>query len=424
MRTISPLALAALASALMFSSTADAVALGNIAAQSSLGQPLRVVIPVALVGGETLNTACLRLVSDGGRDGPPQLVAGRINLDSGGSNPRLLVTTARLISEPALRFSVQAGCDGTIRRDYVLLFDPPEMQQPTMLASADRDGFAQYARTSPPATLASSRRAWPTAVASATPDSTKPSKGDVATARTNSARTSPKVDPTLTAVTAAAATEASSPESASPDPVVADSGNSGGLIAQASAQSLPRVTISLPRSAAQASPLESSPSAWEGSSLYAVAGFAVIILGLTLFALRRHMARAATFASSVSHGGPMDLNTEAACSDTLADFNAMAEPAPNTPTVRAAQVAAMVPTPEDDTLLGAITGDVIDERTVRDAWKMAVAENAAEDLGTDSILKAIAAAEKGMRIDPPEQSAMDRALEEELFRDLPTPRKS
>ena len=423
MRTITPLALAALASALMFSSTADAVALGNIASQSPLGQPLRVVIPVALVGGETLNTSCVRLVSDGGRDGPPQLVAGRINLDSGGSNPRLLVTTARLISEPALRFSVQAGCDGTIRRDYVLLFDPPEMQQPTMLASADRDEFAQYARTSPPAAPSSSRRAWPTAVASATPDSTKSSSGEAATARTNSARTSPDVDPTMPEPPSAA--EASSPESASPDPVVADSGNSGGLIAQASAQPLPRVTISLPRSAARASPLESSPSAWEGSSLYAVAGFAVIILGLTLFTLRRHMARAATFASSVSHGGPMDLNTEAACNDTLADFNAMAEPAPITATLRTKQIPAMdVATPEDDTLLGAITGDVIDEQTVRDAWKMAVAENAAEDLGTDSILKAIAAAENGMRIDPPEQSAMDRALEEDLFRDLPTPRKS
>jgi hypothetical protein len=422
MRTITPLALAALASALMFSSTADAVALGNIASQSPLGQPLRVVIPVALVGGETLNTVCLRLVSDGGRDGPPQLVAGRINLDSGGSNPRLLVTTARLINEPALRFSVQVGCNGTIRRDYVLLFDPPEMQRPTMLASSDSDEFAQYARSSPPAAPASSRRARPTAVASATPDSTKPSRGEVATARTNSARMSPDVDPAMPAAPSAA--EESSPESASPDPVVADSGNSGGLIAQASAQSLPRVTISLPRSAAQASPLESSPSAWEGSSLYAVAGFAVIILGLTLFTLRRHMARAATFASSVSHGGPMDLNTEAACNDTFANFGAVVEAAPITPTLRATQVPAMAPTPEDDTLLGAITGDVIDEQTVRDAWKMAVAENAAEDLGTDSILKAIAAAENGMRIDPPEQSAMDRALEEDLFRDLPTPRKS
>ncbi|TMG87577.1 MAG: hypothetical protein E6H74_00985 [Betaproteobacteria bacterium] len=423
MRTITPLALAVLASALMFSSTADAVALGNIAAQSSLGQPLRVVIPVALVGGETLNTTCVRLVSDGAPDGPPQVVAGRIHLDSGGSNPRLLVTTARLISEPALRFSVQAGCDGTIRRDYVLLFDPPEMQRPAMLASSDSGEFAQYTRSSRTAAGASSGRARPTAIASATPVSIKSSRSDVATARTNSARISPNVNSTVNAPPAATPTE--DPATA-PDTLVADSGNSGGLIAQASAQAMPRVTTSLPRSATPASPLESSASAWKGSSLYAVAGFAIIILGLTAFSLRRHMNRAATFAASVSHGGPMDLNTQAAGTDTFAHFGAMAETAPSTPTLRAAQVPAMVPTLEDDTLLGAITGDVIDEQTVRDAWKMAVAETAAEDLGTDSILKAIAAAEKDMRIGQPEpfQSAMDRALEEDLFRDIPNPRKS
>src|SRR2546430_2462712 len=96
-RSLTSLALAALASAPMFSSTAHAVALGNIASQSSLGQPLRLVIPVALVEGETLNTACLRLVSDGSQDGSPQLLAGRINFDSGASNPRTVVTTARPI---------------------------------------------------------------------------------------------------------------------------------------------------------------------------------------------------------------------------------------------------------------------------------------------------------------------------------------
>src|SRR5437867_3970562 len=192
MRTITPLALAASASMLLFSSTADAVALGNIASQSSLGQPLKVVIPVALVGGETLNTACLRLVNDGAHEGAPQLVAGRINLDRSGKNPRLLVTTARSVTEPALRFSVQAGCDSTIRRDYVLLFDLPETQRPIMLASADSDEFAQYARGSRPAVAAGSRRVQSPVGAPAAPVSAR--AATVASAPTRFVRVSPTVD--------------------------------------------------------------------------------------------------------------------------------------------------------------------------------------------------------------------------------------
>ena len=87
MRQIAPLALAALASALMFSSTADAVALGNVASQSGLGQPLRLVIPIVEAGGETINSACLRLVNGGSSEGTPQLLAARINVDRGASIP-------------------------------------------------------------------------------------------------------------------------------------------------------------------------------------------------------------------------------------------------------------------------------------------------------------------------------------------------
>src|ERR1700730_4136556 len=162
MRQIAPLALAALASALMFSSTADAVALGNGASQSALGQPLRLVIPIVEAGGETINSACLRLVNGGSSEGTPQLLAARINVDRGASIPRLVVTTAQPITEPAMRLSVQAGCDGTIRRDYVLLFDPPDMR-PSMVASADGSEFAQYASSIRHAT-ASTRRAAPVLV--------------------------------------------------------------------------------------------------------------------------------------------------------------------------------------------------------------------------------------------------------------------
>jgi len=75
-----------------------------------------------------------------------------------------------------------------------------------------------------------------------------------------------------------------------------------------------------------------------------------------------------------------------------------------------------VPKPrgELDTLLG---DDGIDEKTIREEWAAAASEHAI-DIGTDSILQAIATAEREMRISapPPAQVAMDQALDDELLR--------
>lgn len=426
LRRIAPLALAALASALMFSSTASAVALGNIASQSAWGQPLKVVIPVILVGDETINTACLRLVSDGTHEGAPQLLAGRINFDRAAGDPRLLVTTARPVTEPALRLSVQAGCDSTIRRDYVLLFDPPETQRPAMLASADSDEFAQYARSIRPAAAARARRAQSPVAASPMPVPAKAAIAAPVPAPTSLGRTNPDIERTHTVLPVAPAPAANAPATAAPATapataprdlvtLVADRGNGGGLIAQASAQSLPRITTFSPRSEAEA------PSAeWESSWLYGAAGFGVITLGLTLFSLRRHMASAPLWTSSATRGEPLNANTAAAPAVTFAHFGAMTEPAPITSHAKLDFPPAMVvPTTEDgnlDTLLNEINADVIDEQAVRDAWKTAASENAVE-LGSDSILQAIESAERDMQIGAP--SAMDRSLDNDLLREVP-----
>ena len=90
-----PFALALLAAALLAPSPARGVTLGNIALQSTLGQPLRVEIPVVLSGGETLNTACLKLVADNTPGAPPQIVTGRVSLERATTSPRLVVATAR-----------------------------------------------------------------------------------------------------------------------------------------------------------------------------------------------------------------------------------------------------------------------------------------------------------------------------------------
>jgi hypothetical protein len=61
--------------------------------------------------------------------------------------------------------------------------------------------------------------------------------------------------------------------------------------------------------------------------------------------------------------------------------------------------------------------DGIDEHVIRKAWATLAAESAT-DIGTDSILKAIEAAERDMHISPPKpaQAATDDALDDDLLR--------
>ena len=71
-----------------------------------------------------------------------------------------------------------------------------------------------------------------------------------------------------------------------------------------------------------------------------------------------------------------------------------------------------------DTLLqeSVIETDGIDENVIRQTWA-AVANESAVDIGTDSILKAIARAERELHISPPEpaQAAIDKALDDDLM---------
>jgi hypothetical protein len=60
----------------------------------------------------------------------------------------------------------------------------------------------------------------------------------------------------------------------------------------------------------------------------------------------------------------------------------------------------------------------VDEHTIRQAYATLASEGAV-DIGTDSILKAIAEAERELRIGRPEpkQAAIDKALDDDLLRE-------
>ena len=415
---ISILAFVALAGVFLHPGSVSAVALGNIALQSSLGQPLRVVIPVALSAGETLNTSCLKLVRDP-PGGTPQLLTGRVSVERNAASTRLIVTTPRAINEPALLLSVQAGCGDIMRRDYVLLLDPQGTESSAATASADLDQFRNYASTAGPA-----RRAQRLVASTAPSPSPAPSPttfkpidppAPVAVARTQ--KTAPVAD-----VVALPAPP--------PEPVALTAMQpSSGFIPTAAAASLSRMSMegSNTNRAATSPPTASfntraevpEATLWNQTWPYAAVLLSIGAIALTAFAKRGRLVVPEWGATTLISAKSQMRNTGAA--NTFAHFAAMAEPAPIM--LRAISLPIAEEDTYDanlDTLLQEpdLEVDGIDEHVIRKTWATAATESAV-DIGTDSILKAIAAAERELQISPPgpKQAAIDQALDDDLMFD-------
>jgi len=431
---VSRFAFAALAGILIQPGLVSALALGNIALQSSLGQPLRVVIPVALSDGETLNTACLKLVRDPVA-GTPQLMTGRVSVERNAANIRLIVITPRTVDEPALRLSLQAGCGDTMRRDYVLLLDPQGTESNTMVASADLDEFKTYAGARRPIEVPRGAQR----VATSTDPSPSPASAPAPT-------TFKPIDPPLPI--AVAQTQKTAPAAPMVEPTVTPSEPvalttirpSSGFIPEAAAASLSPASLSpVPTArsntnkAAASTPIamlrarDEAPeeTLWTQTWPYGAMLLSIGAIALTAFVKRRRIAAPAWSAATGNNFSKSPMLTSAA--NTFAHFDVMSEVAP-----KALRQIARPPVIEDpihdanlDTLLQApeVEEDGIDEHVIRKAWATLATEGAA-DIGTDSILKAIAAAERELHISPPEpaQAAMDNALDDDLLRN-PKPRR-
>ncbi|MBA3504811.1 MAG: hypothetical protein H0T80_03410 [Betaproteobacteria bacterium] len=120
----------------------NALGLGEISEKSGLGQPLRVVVPVIAAAGETLADECFRLIPAGDAsrgDNAPSLLHGRITLQRTLAGARLVITTPRALAEPAVRLTLQAGCDRAIERQYTLLLDPVTIDAPATAASRESE---------------------------------------------------------------------------------------------------------------------------------------------------------------------------------------------------------------------------------------------------------------------------------------------
>jgi len=432
-------ALTLAASAALVTTPTHGVTLGNIASQSMLNQPLRVVIPVRLAQGETLNAACLKLVADNSPGDAPQIVTARVSLEQEGSNARLVITSAKPMREPAGRLSVQAGCGSTMRRDYVVLFDPAALESPTKVSAADVDEAPWTRMQRQPAQV----RVIPTTVVAAAP--ALPHSVWGVPVETEPLPAKPAIVAMRSAVEPAPAPREAAPIApASNVPrdmvTVATPKSSGGslFIQEAAAASLPSAAVAAPsvapaaaapvRVASQSLPLTNvGPHRSSGSAAVAVwhqvwpfaagifGSMALLVLG---FAAHRRFAPKASWMDPKGRTS-MRGETQAGVSPTFAHFDAMTEPAPRTPR---SSINLTLPTEEAtgaselDTLLQDIQSDIIDERSIKDAYK-AAAEDSGMDMGTISILKAIADAERDLQIGAPEpaQMALDKAIDDELL---------
>ena len=100
-----------------------ALGLGNINVKSHLGQPLRATIKIQ-GASELKGEACFRVINDSSVENP--IVNAIFKLSKiVGDTATLTVTTRQIINDPIANLVVLAGCDANIRREYVLLLDPP-----------------------------------------------------------------------------------------------------------------------------------------------------------------------------------------------------------------------------------------------------------------------------------------------------------
>lgn len=126
--------------------TAHAATLGEVVAQSAIGEPLRVELRLA-AGSLAQAGECLR-VSPGAASDGPWVVRGRISTtpQDGG---RIVISDRTPVSEPVLRLGIENLCGTRFRREYTLLLPFPDTPAPPVSARRS-DPVATPARSAAP----------------------------------------------------------------------------------------------------------------------------------------------------------------------------------------------------------------------------------------------------------------------------------
>ncbi|MEP6997819.1 MAG: hypothetical protein ABI900_09225 [Betaproteobacteria bacterium] len=388
--------------ALLAAPCALALSLGDAVPQSSLGQPLRVIVPIGAGASESLTAACVHVSADAaGGNGPPRLLTGRVTIDRSAAGPQVLVTTRRPVDDPIVRLAVQAGCEGTTRRDYVLLLDPPAAGSATaVIARRVPDAMPAATALLPRETNAKARAA------------------------TYAAAVAPSI------VSRVAAPEPAAAEAPPPPPILLSSPSGSSFMAEASAAGLPRAA-----SAQSAlSPVETEPAV---APWWPLAAALLIVAALARWLVpmrRRSVMQPPAWVTPTARTEPNPSVFAGSRPRTIGNaghFAAMTEPGPGFPrgaskaertapkveptATRPQPAAAKSVSPVEDPRFAEFDADLVEEQTIRAEWAKAVNDGAI-DIGGDSILKAIDDAEREIHGGPvhPAQVALDRSLDDEL----------
>ncbi len=126
-------------SIMAFSIHANSFALGlsDITVQSNLGEPLKAHVNI-LGANDLKDASCIRV----GANSNLRNVNFAVN-PSSGYVTKLTLSTNEIVNEPIVNLSIIAGCDFNIRRDFVLLLDPPSfnsvatIETPNLVGNVD-----------------------------------------------------------------------------------------------------------------------------------------------------------------------------------------------------------------------------------------------------------------------------------------------
>lgn len=147
-----PLLIAALV--LSHGPIAGAVGMGELVAHSSLGEPLRAEVRIIRDPGETLDAACVKVVS-GAADDVPWIYAARVRV----AGEHLVLTTREPVNHPIAMIGLRIGCGSELRRDFTLLLAPPAIRSVATPTLAPADDMADGAPVQAPQRTRPARQA-------------------------------------------------------------------------------------------------------------------------------------------------------------------------------------------------------------------------------------------------------------------------
>lgn len=107
---------------LCYAGSAVALGLGELSVRSNLGQPLHVTVKVLGAGAST-SADCFSIAPSESSTVPPPKA--QLSLERGGNQTLLHIRTTNKVYDPFAQFELISDCEARLRRDYVVLLDPP-----------------------------------------------------------------------------------------------------------------------------------------------------------------------------------------------------------------------------------------------------------------------------------------------------------